>query len=303
MRYTERERLKITSESKLLITLGDSFIEGQGALPDDIWEKYEWDKHKLLEDYGPNFEQYYDLEINNSFPSFIVKEHLKDYTSINLGFRGRGLRCATKNLTSLNLDLELYKAKEIIVVVAATQFSRFDLLRGHNYDSHFNFLTIWPHKPDINAQSPGEARLWEGYATEIHNDTTEIIEFLMNVQEIKTWCKLYKARLILTSACEPRFKQDYIEHILTDRPGEYKNLNPLKKVIDWEKEVWYPGGYNSFTDLLSFYEGKPNFIGTEDWFPWSEKESRYGKGFFTPCAHPTIKANKVLAEHFYKENF
>lgn len=303
MRYNDRVKVNITPQSKILISLGDSFIEGQGALPDDIWEKHDWDKNKLLKEYPENFEHYYQTELDNSFSSYVVKDYLKDYTSINFGFRGKGLRCATKNLTALNLDLELHKAREIIVLVAATQFSRFDLLRGHDYDSHFNFFTIWPSQPDPKNHTPGEVRLWEGYGTEVHNDTTEVIEFLMNIQEIKNWCKLYRARLIITSACEPRFKQEYIEHILTDRPEHFKNLHSLRKIIDWDKDVWYPGGHNTFSDLLCHYEGKPHYIGTENWFVWAEKHSTEGKGYFTPCAHPTIKGNKILAEHFYNENF
>ena len=125
----------------------------------------------------------------------------------------------------------------------------------------------------------------------------------MNINEIKTWCKLYNAKLILTSACEYRFTEEYINNILTDTPEDFKNLQSLRQIIDWDKDVWYPKGYSTFTDLLAFYENKPEFIGNENWFPWAENYVNSNDGYFTPCAHPNIKGHQIIAKHLFEENF
>jgi hypothetical protein len=47
MYYWQEKNLKIDKNSKILIGLGDSFTQGQGACSIDLWEKYDWDINKM----------------------------------------------------------------------------------------------------------------------------------------------------------------------------------------------------------------------------------------------------------------
>ena len=40
---------KLTHNSKVIIGIGDSFTQGQGACSEDIWKKYNWDMKNVPE--------------------------------------------------------------------------------------------------------------------------------------------------------------------------------------------------------------------------------------------------------------
>lgn len=42
MQHTVRKSITVTKDSKLIIALGDSFVEGQGAVSEKTWEKFDW---------------------------------------------------------------------------------------------------------------------------------------------------------------------------------------------------------------------------------------------------------------------
>ena len=43
----QKENIKIDKDSKIIIGLGDSFTQGEGACSVDVWEKYNWDLKKM----------------------------------------------------------------------------------------------------------------------------------------------------------------------------------------------------------------------------------------------------------------
>ena len=112
------------NKPKILIGLGDSFTQGQGACSIELWEKYNWDlgtsseidNHDLLKS-----------SYENSWVNKICENYLTDYTPINLGMTGRGNRAAVKELY-LHPDLQLEKSNEIIVVFMLTGMERFDFI-------------------------------------------------------------------------------------------------------------------------------------------------------------------------------
>ena len=95
--YTWQEnKIKINEESKILIGLGDSFTQGQGACGEDIWEKYNWDMKNVPE----SDERIVDtIFYENSWVNQLCENHLTDYTAINLGMVGRGNRASVKQLS------------------------------------------------------------------------------------------------------------------------------------------------------------------------------------------------------------
>ena len=42
-----RETIHVDENSKLIIALGDSFVEGQGAVSKETWEKYNWSEEDM----------------------------------------------------------------------------------------------------------------------------------------------------------------------------------------------------------------------------------------------------------------
>ena len=43
----QKNKIKIDENSKIVIGLGDSFTQGEGACELKIWEKYSWDLKKM----------------------------------------------------------------------------------------------------------------------------------------------------------------------------------------------------------------------------------------------------------------
>ena len=89
-----RQDYNINKESLLIIGLGDSFTEGQGALSDKTWAKYNHSTWERGQDLRKN-EVVEELE--NSWVYKICKNHFPQYTPINFGFRGKGNKNAFKN--------------------------------------------------------------------------------------------------------------------------------------------------------------------------------------------------------------
>lgn len=291
--YTKtRNKLNITSESKLIIGLGDSFTEGQGALSDATWAKYDFDtKKRTLDLHEDELEE----ELSNSWVHQLCRNHLPHYTPINLGFRGKGNKNSFKNLTTLNKDLGIEKAKEKIVICHLTDMMRYDFLNEHhvNENHHNYYTTMWPHNPS-EREEPWRKKLWEGYRDGLWSDSFGCIEFLINIQDLKNWCKLNNAHLLLTSAFSQEYTRDYFLHHLI-----HDHYISLVDIIDWENDFYYPEGYNCFTDLLCEKEGKKEWVGTQEWYWYAHKYKGTPNGWFTPCAHPSIKGHALIAEKIY----
>ena len=153
---------------KVIIAIGDSFTEGQGAYDDGIWETLDWmepTKQSVINTFT-------EMERNNSWPSQLKKNHLKDYNIINLGNRGKGNRNAVKKLTTFSPQFDATLASEITIVFSFTQFCRFEFIAPDTDLGPGNlFETIWPQDPDFDDKDRlGHKDLWRGYGTAIFND-------------------------------------------------------------------------------------------------------------------------------------
>ena len=289
-----RQDYNINEESLLIIGLGDSFTEGQGALSDKTWAKYNYSTWERGQDLRKN-EILEELE--NSWVYKICKNHFPQYTPINFGFRGKGNKNAFKNLTTLNPELNIPIAKDIIVVAFLTDMVRYDYINDPyiNRDRHNYYTAMWPHNPEENMKD-WKKKLWEGYRDGLWSDLFGVVEFLINLQDLKNWCKLYGAKLLITSAFSPEYTEDYFKFHLKS-----SSYTPLLDIIDWKKDFYYPDGYNCFTDVLCKKEGWEKWIGTRNWY--AETQEKFGSpgGWFTPCAHPSVKGHELIANYLAKE--
>lgn len=310
MQLEIRNNIKVDSNTNVIIGLGDSFVEGHGAYPIEVWEElgYKKENQDIELNYGSG--RYFELHRyhhDNCFLSQLTKKYLVDYIPINFGYSGNGNRACVKALTTMHPDLNLEAAKNKIVIFYVGQFCRFDFFNNYGITGHNIFHTIWPHKPGAD-MNPGIQELWRGYATSVWNEKTEVLEFISNIVEVQNWCKFNNAKLIVINSFEPKFNKAYIDSVLL-RTNEWKDDEVLKHLIDsinWDNVMPIPGGYDSITDLLSVKEDHPEFVGQEhSWYGWSidyckENKSFTPNGYFTPCAHPTIKGHELIAKLIFE---
>lgn len=295
-----RETIHVDENSKLIIALGDSFVEGQGAVSKETWEKYNWSEEDMTNapQEHPEFKELRWEEHNNSFVNVLCRDYFPEFTPINFGYRGNGNRAATKAL-SLHPDLNLSVAKEKIVILFVGQFVRFDFFNNLCNDGHSLFHTIWPHETTSD-QRLGVRNLWNGYATEVFNDKTGALELICNIIEVQNWCKVNNAKLIIANSFEYSFDKEF----LNDALSSTKYLQQMVDEIEWDK-VYKPDGYDAFIDILTDMEGQPELKERQHQFYYWAKENAVNDytpgGFLTPCAHPSPKGHKVYAELFAKK--
>lgn len=302
MYYWQEKNLKIDGDSKILIGLGDSFTQGQGACSIDLWEKYDWDIKKM------NLDENIDvIESNykNSWVNKICENYLTDFIPINFGMLGRGNRAAANELY-LHPELNLEIAKEKIVVFMLSGRERFDFVHKE-YAEHVHFKTIWP---SINDDNP-EKDFFGGYLNYAHSDKSSVIELLLNVSLVKNWCIANNAKLILVSGFENDINRksliDKIKGVSHDDNTMYrepKRVNGLVDIIDWNTFL-YPNGSLCVTDLLLSLEKRDDLLdlifSMDNFRKLSisiDKMSDYG--YITKCSHPSYKGHEVISEIIYK---
>lgn len=292
------------TNAKLLIGIGDSFTQGQGACSLDLYEKYNWDLNTATpEQERELWESYYE----NSWVNQLTKNHLTDYESINMGMTGRGNRGAVKELY-LHPELELHKYKEKIVVFMLTGMERFDFIHK-NFNEHVHYITMWPN---VHKSKHDWSDLWDLYLEHIWNDRFGVIEMLLNISEAETWCKANDAKLIVTSAFRPDYRKEVFNTMIKGDKDDKQNylygndyyISRLLNIINWDNFI-KPGGFNCVTDFLCHLEGKDELIHSDhahDFWGYVNKIDKISdNGYITKCGHPSAIAHKEIAKVLYEE--
>ena len=283
---------------KVIIAIGDSFTEGQGAYDDGIWETLDWmepTKQSVINTFT-------EMERNNSWPSQLKKNHLKDYNIINLGNRGKGNRNAVKKLTTFSPQFDATLASEITIVFSFTQFCRFEFIAPDTDLGPGNlFETIWPSDPDFDDKDRlGHKDLWRGYGTAIFNDKSTTLEFISTLVELQNWCKLHNANLVVINQMEDLgYKSLMIKNIMSDTTKDH--LNRQSKIIDQiDFNNWMYGEEDiQLIDQLLILNKQPKLRKKRNYAWYGQyigKENKY----WTPCSHPTKYGHKVLAKTVYE---
>ena len=293
--YPHTQENRITKDSKLLIGIGDSFCAGRGACSIELWEKYGWDMERM---YGEGGAEVEESNYANSWVNQLCKNHMPDWTPLNLGMSGKGNRFAIKELM-VNPLLGIEKAKEKIVVFAVSGFERFDLAKDLVGEEHFT--TQWPMYGDYKEKKLGYSELTLENGDSLYSEKFVISEFILNIIELMNWCKLHNAKLLLMSAFTPEFNKNHFIDVLspnvTSVLGQMK-LDELIWSVPWERII-RPLGFSCITDMLMHLEG------------WDKDLPGYGfrnmkietigpNGYMTKCQHPSEKGHKLLAEIIYE---
>jgi hypothetical protein len=293
--YPHTQENRITKDSKLLIGIGDSFCAGRGACSIELWEKYGWDMERM---YGEGGAEVEESNYANSWVNQLCKNHMPDWTPLNLGMSGKGNRYAIKELM-VNPLLGIEKAKEKIVVFAVSGFERFDLAKDLVGEEHFT--TQWPVYGGYKEKKLGYSELTLENGDSLYSEKFVISEFILNIIELMNWCKLHNAKLLLMSAFTPEFNKNHFINVLspnvTSVLGQMK-LDELIWSVPWERII-RPLGFSCITDMLMHLEG------------WDKDLPGYGfrnvkidtigpNGYMTKCQHPSEKGHKLLAEIIYE---
>lgn len=291
----------IDKNSKILIGLGDGFVNGHGACSNELWEKCNWDLNNVTHD---NIKEYQMSFYKNSWVHKICENYMTEYIPINMGITGVGNRGAVKELY-LHPELNIESAAEKVVVFMLSDFEKFDFIH-REYFEHIHFETI---QPMLN-QSTSKRELWDSFTKHAYSDRGGLIETLLAIAEAKTWCKAHNATLLLTSSTRYEYNHDYfVKTILEDcecdkgRTPNYLLDRPtyvgtIANFISWE-DFFRPAGHHCLTDYLLELENKDILMNTK----YSEKyyDYSYGleklseNGYITNSSYPSENGHEKIA--------
>ena len=187
--------------------------------------------------------------------------------------------------------------------VDKTGWERFDFIDKEFFE-HVHYTTMWPNN---------NTKLSSGYFEEIWSDKFGVIESLLSIAEVKMWCKLNNAKLLLISAFSPNFNRDYFFNTLIGDGKEnknylYKNKDYtnllLNSNIDWDNFI-RPNNFNCVTDFLCYLENREDLINSSSPHHYYEYAYSLDKmspnGYITKCAHPSNKGHEKIAELIHNE--
>lgn len=322
---------------KAIISIGCSFVEGQGAVDQQIYDNYKWtmaktgipmkpvisnsEKSKLLADHpelsidSNGVIDWKFMEFKNAFVEVLCKKYFKgSYTPINFGLRGRGNRASIKSLY-FHPQINWHDIDELIVLYVPSGPERFDFVNDE-FKEHNQFHCAWPWSDD---QAPGPRKtLWKGYGTAIYSEKSAMLEQISNVIELNNWCKLKNARLIITSGFDRSYLKERFNEIIQD----WSERDIHQETVRY---IEYAHNKNSITRTQ---EGSNNLKEIVDQWPWDKmfapqgcntfidlclkQEGLENKGFWdyngkgtpenwlTVCCHPSTKGHDLFAQELYK---
>jgi hypothetical protein len=324
----------IKTTKKAIISLGCSFVQGQGAVNPELYEEYKWnydglgvplylklpekEEKELLKKYPLVTKQGDELffrfmEYENAFVNVLCKKYFNgEYTPINLGLAGCGNRGTIKELYFYP-EVNWNQLEEIIVIYCPSGPERFDFINDQWID-HGHWLCMWPHYKD--KEDGPRKNLWKGYSDCVYSEKFEVLEQIAHIQELMLWCKYHNAKLIITPGFDRRYEKDYFKASLkkvinrssegtvlkhgTIFPldfGQKENINKIMELWPWDS-MFKPDGYETFADLCVAQEK----VKDDHFFNYLGAGSP--NGWITACAHPTAKGHdlfaKILHNHITK---
>lgn len=325
----------IQRTKRAIISIGCSFVQGHGAVVQEIYDRYSWEtpyvdltyklsalteseRQKLLSDYPDiEFDPYNQVfefrthEYNNSFVNVLAKKYFNgDYAAINLGRSGNGNRASIKELYFYP-DILWNEINECIVIYCPTGLERLDFISDeyHTPNDHGRWKTIFPHELQNDGNVQKELR--SSYHRYLYSEKFEVLEQITHVQELILWCKYKNAKLIIVPAFSGSYERTkFAKQISRDIKRDNCSLqikNKFPREIDvaafrvadmwpWEN-MFYPDDCPTFVDLMM----KQEFPST--WYPHFYQYFGRGtpKKWMTPCCHPSVKGHDLFAKYLYEE--
>ena len=314
----------LAKTKRALVGLGDSFVAGQGAIDDELYETYQWIHHGPGIPLDVQVDQKTKLEIVKKYPTLRLTDHgginpiemwrkncflnvLAEkylegrYSVINFGIPGGANRGRVKELY-LNPRIDWNSLEEIIVIYMPTSIERFDFVDDSNPFAPWK--TIWPKSPD-GSEKTSRGKLWDAYGMAVFSEKSAMIEQLAIVQELLTWTKLHKAKLIITPGFDNRYQKAMMRKILSmkvERNDDWEIVNETHDDPDFRANdflnlfPWQyllkPEGHATMAHLCMSKE--PSLLNNEDFYQQFQN-NRSPLGWMTPCSHPGQKGHDLYA--------
>lgn len=334
MYYEQVEKINrdIDRTGKAIVSLGCSFVQGQGAVNDELYRDYEWYFEKVgvplsikasreqkaqiasrysnvkLSGHGLDFTM---MEYDNAFCNVLASKYFQgSYAAINLGIRGCGNRATIKEL-HFHPEINWHKIHEIVVIYCPSGLERFDFAND-GWGGHHHWTCMWPHYRDVE-QGPRRL-LFEGYNKRVYSEKFEVIEQIGHVQELLTWCKLKNARLIVTSAFDRRYTREHFQKVLNYRISRKFSGEILDQVSSSFKDDELAAEHQRLLELFPWGniflpDNKFTFVDlamAQEFPDWEHRHFFGYNGTGTPekwvtsCAHPSAKAHDVFAKTLFE---
>lgn len=263
---------------KAIVGIGDSWTQGQGGIPEEVWFANQGNINKGDLEAEPLYLKY---ELENSWVKVLEREYFPDYTSYNSGMRGYSNRGAVKNLYYYPPPWQ--KFTEGFLCFLTTAFARFDLPMpdGPRLPHERRKLkTYFPWKPMDDPYRPGIKNFYE----EAYSDHVGQQETLLAILEAQTFARSCNLEFFFGAGIEP---------IETLRNDPYN----LAEQIDWTR---------NFTPSGCLMDELLNLERTAGIVP----SPKYPEGFYRPGkyihyeGHPSIEGYRYIArriaEHINK---
>ena len=262
---------------KAIVGIGDSWTQGQGGIPEEVWIDNKGDINKVDSEAEPLYLSY---ERSNSWVKVLEQEFFPDHISFNCGMRGYSNRGAVKNLYYYPPPTSHFK--EGYLVFLTTAFSRFDLPcpNGPRLPHERRKLqTYFAFKPMDDPYRPGIKNFYE----EAYSDHVGQQETLLALLEAQTYAKACNLEFFFGAGIEP------IESLLLDPYN-------LAEQIDWSRNIT-PSG--CFLEELWDLEKRENTV----------PHPKHPEGFNMPGKyihyenHPSIEGYRYIAKRIRNHIF
>ena len=266
---------------KRLIGLGCSWTQGEGGYPDHIWKHY----NGRVNLRGVPDDHLRPYEHENSWVNVLCRDHLNEYTPLNLGIRGIGSRGAVKQLYMT--DEVDWDNDEGIVVLMLSGLDRFDFLKYP--DDREKYHTMWPYKRS-KEENDQQAPLWEAYGDLVWSPEMAALECWSNIREAETFVKSTKFNLVVANAYHMEHIPNMMEQILGEK---------YVSKINWNNFVHTDTKRTCFVyDLIRLDNLMPE--GSEGGFYGFYLPMKWPQKYLTNCIHPTIDGYKHIADELYE---
>jgi len=306
----------IAKTKKAVFGFGCSFVMGQGALDQDLYEAYDWrvnsgnilipqdhEVDEILRKYPngvrlvetPDNEtgrykkehplDFSEMEYKNAFTQKLADK--LGWAGINFGMKGNGNRGSINNLIYHGSHLNLKDIEEAVVVYVPSGIDRFDFAANDPQD-HFKNNTIWPHL-GVDHLEDDRGKLWTGYALTVYSAQHAIQEQINYWVYLKSWFDAYipNTKFYIMPGWENRYTQKWWEYYMGDKG--------LVAQYGWEY-FFKPNGHSTFSDLCLSQEGLPLGRGIHQYM-----HNGTPKHWLTKCCHPSAKGHAKLAEALYEK--
>lgn len=250
---------------KALIGLGDSWTQGEGGYPEEIWKANNGRMWKKLSE----SEHLIPIEQENSWVNRLAQ--LINYQPINLGQRAIGNRGAVRSLYPNDFS----KYTEGVVILMLSGFDRFDFFEKDWQNRHYKFNTLWPHADHK------EEHIF--YGKKIYSEESAAAETACCILEAQAFAKANNFDFIFANAFEMKGR-DYFNQMC---PAIANNIN-------WDRYMHTHTDYSSFAQLLVRKDNlcKEEIEAVAEYYPKLDYPAKY----MTNDIHPTIEGYKLISE-------